>query len=44
MTSDEHEKLIIRPKNNYDLSLPSGNSAAAFAMTRLYHFTQEQIS
>jgi len=26
MTSDDHEKLIIRPKSNYDLSLPSGNS------------------
>ncbi|MDH3657524.1 MAG: thioredoxin domain-containing protein [Nitrosopumilus sp.] len=42
MTSDNHEKLIIRPKNNYDLSLPSGNSVSAFAMLRLYHMSQEQ--
>ena len=43
MTSDEHEKLIIRPKSNYDLSLPSGNSVSAFVMLRLYHLSQEQI-
>ena len=42
MTSDNHEKLIIRPKSNYDLSLPSGNSVSAFVMLRLYHFSQEQ--
>ncbi|MCH7877571.1 MAG: thioredoxin domain-containing protein, partial [Thaumarchaeota archaeon] len=42
MTSDEHEKLIIRPKSNYDLSLPSGNSVSAFVMLRLYHMSQEQ--
>ncbi|MBT8243519.1 MAG: thioredoxin domain-containing protein [Nitrosopumilus sp.] len=43
MTSDDHEKLIIRPKSNYDLSLPSGNSVSAFVMLRLYHLSQEQI-
>jgi len=42
MTSDDHEKLIIRPKNNYDLSLPSGNSVSSFVMLRLYHLSQEQ--
>lgn len=42
MTSDDHEKLIIRPKSNYDLSLPSGNSVSAFAMLRLYHLSHEQ--
>jgi len=42
MTSDDHEALIIRPKSNYDLSLPSGNSVAASAFLRLYHLTQEQ--
>ena len=42
MTSNDHEKLIIRPKSNYDLSLPSGNSVSAFVMLRLYHLTQEQ--
>ena len=42
MTADNHEKLIIRPKSNYDLSLPSGNSVAAHLMLRLYHLTQEK--
>ena len=42
MTSDNHEKLIIRPKSNYDLSLPSGNSVSAFVMLRLFHFSQDQ--
>ncbi|QLH07223.1 thioredoxin domain-containing protein [Nitrosopumilus ureiphilus] len=42
MTSDNHEKLIIRPKSNYDLSLPSGNSVSAFVMLRLYHLSQKQ--
>ena len=42
MTSDSHEKLIIRPKSNYDLSLPSGNSVSSFVMLRLFHFSQEQ--
>ncbi len=42
MTSDDHEKLIIRPKSNYDLSLPSGNSVSCFVMLRLYHLTQEE--
>jgi uncharacterized protein YyaL (SSP411 family) len=41
MTSDNHECLIIRPKNNYDLSLPSGNSVSSFVMLRLYHLTHE---
>ena len=41
MTSDNHEKLIIRPKSNYDLSLPSGNSVSSFVMLRLYHLTQQ---
>lgn len=41
-TADNHEKLIIRTKNIYDLSLPSGNSVAAGVMLRLYHLTQEK--
>ncbi|MDE1830635.1 MAG: thioredoxin domain-containing protein, partial [Thaumarchaeota archaeon] len=41
-TADNHEKLIIRTKNIYDLSLPSGNSVAAGALLRLYHITQEK--
>jgi len=39
-TADNHEQLIIRTKNIYDLSLPSGNSIAANAFLRLYHLTQ----
>lgn len=42
MTADNYEKLIIRPKNNHDLSLPSGNSVAAHLLIRLYHFTHEK--
>ena len=42
MSSDNHDKLIIRPKSNYDLSLPSGNSVAAYLMLRLYHLTHEK--
>jgi len=42
MTSDNHEKLIIRPKSNYDLSLPSGNSVSCSVMLRLFHLTQEE--
>ncbi|MDH5462844.1 MAG: thioredoxin domain-containing protein [Nitrosopumilus sp.] len=42
MTSDSHEKLIIRPKSNYDLSLPSGNSVSAFVFLRLYHLSHQQ--
>lgn len=42
MTSDEHEQLIIRPKSNYDLSLPSGNSVSCNLMLRLYHLVHER--
>jgi uncharacterized protein len=42
MTADTHEKLIIRPKSNYDLSMPSGNSVGASSFLRLYHLTQEK--
>ncbi|HJT10448.1 MAG TPA: thioredoxin domain-containing protein [Candidatus Nitrosotalea sp.] len=41
-TADNHEKLIVRTKNIYDLSMPSGNSVAAGAMLRLYHLTQDR--
>jgi uncharacterized protein YyaL (SSP411 family) len=41
-TADNHEKLIVRTKNIYDLSLPSGNSVAACAFLRLYHLTQNK--
>ena len=41
-TSDNHEQLIVRTKSVYDLSVPSGNSMAALALIRLYHYTQNQ--
>jgi uncharacterized protein len=40
-TSDDHEALIIRTKNYYDLAIPSGNSVAAMNLMRLYHFAQK---
>ena len=39
-TSDDHENLIIRTKNFYDLAIPSGNSMAAYALLRLHFMTQ----
>jgi len=41
-TSDDHEKLIVRTKNFYDLAIPSGNSIAASNLLRLYHYTQNK--
>ncbi len=41
-TSDLHERLIVRTKSLYDLSIPSGNSVAALDLIRLYHYTQNQ--
>ena len=41
-TANDHEKLIIRPKSNHDLSMPSGNSVTANAFLRLYHITHEE--
>jgi uncharacterized protein len=41
LTSEDHERLIVRPKDLYDNATPSGNSAAACAMLRLSRFTSE---
>jgi len=41
-TSNDHESLIIRPKNNYDLSMPSGNSVASGILLRLHHLVSEE--
>ena len=41
-TSDDHEKLIVRTKNFYDLAIPSGNSIAASNLLKLYHYTQNK--
>ena len=40
LTSDDHEQLIVRTKNFYDLAIPSGNSIAASNLIRLYHIVQ----
>lgn len=40
LTSDDHEQLIVRTKNLYDLAVPSGNSIVASNLLRLYHIVQ----
>jgi uncharacterized protein YyaL (SSP411 family) len=42
-TSDDHEQLISRTKNFYDLAIPSGNSIAASNLLRLYHYSQKKV-
>ena len=41
-TADTHESLIVRPKNYYDLSVPSGNSVASNALLKLHHLTHQE--
>ena len=41
-TSDDHEALITRSKAAFDGSTPSGNSAAAMALLRLYGYTGDE--
>jgi len=41
--SDEHEELILRPKETYDSAIPSGNSIMAYNLVRLSFLTDEEI-
>ena len=43
MTASDAESLIIRPKEAYDGALPSGNSAAALILLKLYALTQKEV-
>lgn len=38
-TSDDHEELIVRPKNHFDGSVPSGASVAVMDLLRLARLT-----
>ncbi len=42
LTADDAEKLIVRPKELIDGALPSGNSAAAALLQRLWRLTAEE--
>jgi len=39
-TPQDHEKLLVRPKNFHDLALPSGNSVTVHNLIRLHRFTE----
>ena len=41
-TSDDHEKLLVRSKPDYDGAVPSGNSVQAMNLLRLYEFTSQK--
>ncbi|MBN1681107.1 MAG: thioredoxin domain-containing protein [Anaerolineae bacterium] len=40
-TSDDHEELIVRPRNLQDNATPSGNAMMAYVLMRLTGFTGE---
>lgn len=40
--SNEHEKLILRPKETYDGAIPSGNSLMCYDLVRLSLLTDEE--
>ena len=42
MSSQNHEELVAKPSSMHDLSLPSGSSASASLLLRLYHLTREE--
>jgi uncharacterized protein len=42
-TSEDHEKLLTRPKPLFDGSTPSGNSEAVLALLRLHTYLGEEV-
>ena len=42
-TSDEHERLVTRPKDVQDNAVPSGNAVAASVLLRLHAWTGEGV-
>jgi uncharacterized protein len=42
-TSEDHEKLLTRPKPLFDGSTPSGNSEAVLALQRLHTYLGEEV-
>jgi uncharacterized protein YyaL (SSP411 family) len=42
-TSEDHEALVVRPKDYEDHPIPSGNSSAAYGLLRLHAFTAERV-
>jgi len=40
-TSDDHEALVLRPRNLQDNAIPSGNGMAAYVLARLAGLAQE---
>ena len=40
--SNEHEELILRPKETYDGAIPSGNSLMAYNLVQLSHLTNQE--
>jgi uncharacterized protein YyaL (SSP411 family) len=41
-TGHDHERLLVRPRDIFDNAMPSGSSAAAYALLRLTAFTGKQ--
>jgi len=42
LTASTQEPLIVRPRDSYDQSVPSGTSVATRSLLRLHHFTGEE--